>query len=384
MSLVEFVDRSKSNCDKWNNFRGEYETKGLTGLWVADMDFKCPKEVLDALREYIDFGVLGYSTPEEGYYNEFIKWEKEEHNVDVKRDWIRFSSGVVPAINWIINMFTKLGDSVMINPPVYYPFSDAIKNNKRHIVTSKLIEEDMKYSMDFEDLEKQIERYRVKIYILCNPHNPVGRVWRKEEIEKIVEICKKHNVILISDEIHQDLNFKGFENTSLVNYFDQYENIIVATAASKTFNLAGCKNSFIIIENEKLRKKYDEYTLQNRVSAGNPFGYIAVEAAYKYGKPWLEEVKDIIYKNYEYVKSELEGYKGIRISELEGTYLMWIDMRSALDGRDIHEVMEKKCRLAFDYGEWFGGEKFEGYVRMNLATSQEVIKGAVEAIKKEL
>ena len=384
MSLVEYVDRSKTNCDKWNNFRGEYETKGLTGLWVADMDFKCPEEVLKALREYIDFGVLGYSTPEEGYYEEFIKWEKEEHRAEVKREWIRFSSGVVPAINWFLRIYTEEGDSVMINPPVYYPFFDAIKNNGRNLVESKLIEKDMKYSIDFDDMEKKIAENNVKAYILCNPHNPVSRVWRKEEVEKILEICKKHDVLLISDEIHQDLIFGGLENTSLINYVNEYRKILVATAASKTFNLAGCKNSFIIIADEKMREEFDKYTLSNKTLSGNPFGYIAVEAAYKYGKQWLEEVKSIIYSNHIYIKKELEGYKGIRVSDLEGTYLMWIDMREALGDRDVHEFMEKKCRLAFDYGEWFGGKEYEGYIRFNLATSEEIIKKAVDAIKNNL
>lgn len=384
MSLVEYVDRTKSNCDKWNNFRGKYEKKGLIGLWVADMDFKCPKEVLEALKEYVEFGVIGYSTPKESYYEEFIKWEKEEHNVEVKKDWIRFSSGVVAAINWFLNMYTETGASIMINPPVYYPFSDAIKNNKRNIIESKLIEDNMYYSMDFEDMERKIKENNVSAYILCNPHNPVGRVWRKEEIEKIVEICKKNNVLIISDEIHQDLNFKGLENTSLINYFEEYDNIVVATAASKTFNIAACKNSFIVIKNKELRDKFDEYTLRNKTLSGNYFGYLAVEAAYKYGKAWLNEVKDIIYKNFEYVKSELDGYKGIRVASLEGTYLLWIDMRSALSGRDIHEFMEKKCKLAFDYGEWFGGKEYEGYIRMNLATSIDIIKEAVEEIKKNI
>lgn len=384
MSLVEYVDRADTNCDKWNNFRGKYEKTGLIGLWVADMDFKCPKEVIEALRKYIDFGVLGYSTPEDGYYNAFINWEKEEHKVDVKREWIRFSSGVVPAINWFLNSYTEEGDSIMINPPVYYPFADSIKNNNRKIVESKLVEKDMYYSIDFEDMEKKIVENNVSAYIFCNPHNPVGRIWRKYEVEKILEICKKHNVLLISDEIHQDLNFAGIENTSLINYFREYKNIIVATAASKTFNLAGCKNSFVIIENEELRAKYDDYTLRNKTLSGNPFGYIAVEAGYKYGKEWLEEVKGIIYENFKFVKKELDGYKKIRVAELEGTYLLWIDIREALEGRDIHEFMEKECKLAFDYGEWFGGKEYEGYIRFNLATSKEIVEKAIAAIKENL
>lgn len=252
------------------------------------------------------------------------------------------------------------------------------------LVESKLVEKNMRYSIDFEDMERKIVENNVKAYILCNPHNPVSRVWRKEEVEKVLEICKKHNVLLISDEIHQDLIFKGLENTSLINYVPQYNRILVATAASKTFNLAGCQNSFILIADEKMREQFDEYTLRNKTISGNSFGYIAVEAAYKCGKPWLEEVKSIIYASHLYIKEELEGFKGIRVSDLEGTYLMWIDIREALGNRDIHEFMEKKCKLDFDYGEWFGGKEYEGFIRFNLATSKEITEKAVAAIKENL
>ncbi|WP_101772415.1 MalY/PatB family protein [Peptostreptococcus faecalis] len=380
MSLVKFVDRRNSNSDKWNNFRGKYESKGLLGLWVADMDFRCPEEVISALKNYVEFGVMGYSSPSEGYNREFIKWQKKVHGIDVDESWIRFSPGVVPAINWAIKSFTKKGDGVIINSPVYYPFFDAIINNNRTLVESSLVEDNMVYSIDFNDFEEKIVSNNVKLYILCNPHNPVSRVWRKEEIQKIVEICEKHNVIIFSDEIHQDLTFNGLKNISLINYINKYKKIVVATSASKSFNLAATANSFLMIPDEDMRKIFDKFTLEIRMQSGNPMGYIAVEAAYKFGGEWLEEVKEIIYNNYLFVKDKLKDYKGIRVSELEGTYLMWIDMREATGNRDIHEILEKKCKISVDYGEWFGGEKYEGYIRLNLATSPKILEEAVESI----
>lgn len=384
MSLVTYVDRRNTDCSKWDAQSENFGEEGLHAMWVADMDFQVPSCVTDALSEYVKEGVFGYYTAPDSYYNAFINWEKE-HGYDVKREWIRFSPGVVSGFNWIVQMMTNPKDPVIVLTPVYYPFLYAVTNNDRTLITSDLINDHGTYSIDFEDFEQKIIDNHVKLFIFCSPHNPVGRVWKKEELDKLVAICKKHHVFIISDEIHHDLLAPGQKHIPIASIADYDDNLITVTAPSKTFNLAGCQNSIIIIPDEKLREKWDAFTTSIRVTNGNTFGYIAARAAYTGGRPWLNEVNEIVHNNYLYVKETFEKeLPKLVVSPLEGTYLLWIDFGAYLSFDEMKDFMQKKCHLAFDYGDWFGGEKFGTHIRMNLATSKENVEKAVTAIIENL
>lgn len=384
MSLVTYVDRRNTDCSKWDAQSENFGEEGLHAMWVADMDFQVPACVTDALSAYVKEGVFGYYTAPDSYYNAFINWEKE-HGYTVKREWIRFSPGVVSGFNWIVQMMTKPKDPVIVLTPVYYPFLYAVTNNDRTLITSDLINDHGVYSIDFEDFEQKIIDNHVKLFIFCSPHNPVGRVWKKEELDKLVAICKKHHVFIISDEIHHDLLAPGQKHIPIASIADYDDSLVTVTAPSKTFNLAGCQNSIIIIPDEKLREKWDAFTTSIRVTSGNTFGYIAARAAYTDGRPWLNEVNEIVHNNYLYVKETFEReLPKLVVSPLEGTYLLWIDFGAYLSFDEMKDFMQKKCRLAFDYGDWFGGERFGTHIRMNLATSRENVETAVQAIVAHL
>ncbi|WP_279119035.1 MalY/PatB family protein [Fusobacterium varium] len=380
------VERLNSNCTKWDGLEEKFGEKNLISMWVADMDFKAPEAVIEALKNRIEHGVFGYSLVAESYYKEFIDWEKKHHGYEVKKEWIRYTPGVVAGIYWIVNIFTNQGEGVIINMPVYYPFHNAIKENNRKLIYSNLINNNGIYTFDYEDFEKKIIENNVKLYILCSPHNPVGRVWKEEELKKIMEICKKYNVLVISDEIHQDLVLEGKHiPTATVSGGKYANNIITLTAPSKTFNLAGCKNSFVIIENEDIMKKFDIYAnTVTRVTGGSLFGYIAAEAAYKYGEEWLNGALETIKGNYLYMREMLtKELPKVIISPLEGTYLIWIDLRAYVKKDELEKVIQNECKIALDYGKWFG-ETGEGFIRINLATSRKYVEEAVNNMIKVL
>ena len=381
MSLVKYVERKNTNCAKWDGLVDTFGEDELLAMWVADMDFQVPAPVVNALADYVNKGVFGYPITPDSYLEAFIDWERKYHSYEVKKDWIRFSPGVVSAFNWIIQFMTNPGDAVIVTTPVYYPFLNAVKDNNRNLIVSDLMETDGVYTIDFADFEQKIIENHVSLFILCSPHNPVGRVWKKEELAKLLDICRKHHVFVISDEIHHDLtysNHKHIPSATVGNYNDM---LITLTAPSKTFNLAACQNSVIIIPDKTIRKKWDTFVNQIHVTSGNAFGYVAAEAAYKDGRAWFEEIKEIVYGNYLYMKETLENaLPGIVVSPLEGTYLAWIDLKNHVKVEDVKDFMQKKCKLAFDYGDWFGGERFGTHVRMNLATSRENVEIAVKAM----
>ena len=424
MSLIKYVDRKNTDCAKWDGLEHTFSRGDLLAMWVADMDFKVPECVSDALKKYIDMGAFGYYVPPAGYYNSFIEWERRYHGYEVKREWMRFAPGVVPAFNWLVQMLAGEGEAVAVMQPVYYPFMKAIENNGRRLVNCPLLLTENGYEMDYEGFEELIVREDVKTFIFCSPHNPVGRVWKKEEIRRVLDICMKHNVYVISDEIHHDLIMSGHEHVPSATVGDTagaYDSILVTlTAATKSFNLAALQNSIVIIPDEKIRAVWDKFTEGIRITGGNAFGYVAVEAAYKDGRPWLEEILDVIEGNYRYLRGRLESeLPDVRVADLEGTYLMWIDLSAYMeriiakyvmtssaaglsaanqsdskeagsDSADINlneaavtamqHFMEDECGIAADYGAWFGGDEYAGCIRINLATSRENIETAAGRI----
>lgn len=385
MEEIVYVDRKNSNCNKWDGQTTMFGEEGLLAMWVADMDFQVPQCVKDALTSYVESGVYGYYKIPDAYYQAFINWEKEQHGYEVKKEWIRFSPGVVAGFHWLVQIFTKPKDAVLVNTPVYYPFFKAVKNNDRKLICSDLVNENGVYTLDFEDFEKKIVENSVKLFILCSPHNPVGRVWKEEELKKLFDICKKHQVLVVSDEIHQDLVYGENSHIPSLSVGDYDHMMISLTAPSKTFNIAGAQNSIVVIPDEELRKKWDRYIEGNSVPNGNAFGYVAAQAAYEGGAGWLEGVKRQIYENYKYLKTQLqEKLPEIIVTPLEGTYLCWVDLASYVDPEEMEEVIQKKCGLAVDYGHWFGGDKFGTCIRINLATSMNNVKIAVDALAENL
>jgi len=385
MSLVKYVDRKNTNCEKWDGLIDMYGQDNLLSMWVADMDFQVPDCVMSALQGYVAKGTFGYYKTPDSYYDAFIDWEKEQHGFEVQKEWIRFSPGVVSAFYWIVQFMTEPGDAVIVTTPVYYPFMNSVKDNGRTLITCDLVNNDGTYSINFADFEKKIIENDVKLFILCSPHNPVGRVWTYEELKTLFDICRKYNVFVISDEIHHDLVFSEHAHIPSLTVGNYSNMMIMLTAPSKTFNLAACQNSVIVIPDEQIREKWDTFTGNLRVTDGNSFGYIAAEAAYTGGHAWYEEMKDIVYGNYRFMRETFaKELPEVFVSPLEGTYLAWIDMRHYVKPDEIIQFMQDKCGLAFDYGDWFGGESFAGFIRMNLATSRDNVEMAVQRIVKNL
>ena len=377
-------NRIGSNCLKWDGLKSRFGNENLIAMWVADMDFKTPQPVIDALKERVEHGIFGYHMPPDSYYEAFINWEREKHGYDVKREWIRFSPGVVPALFWFINILTNPGDSCIVMGPVYYPFHHAIEENNRRLIFNNLKNDKGIYTIDFESFEKDIIENKVKLFILSSPHNPVGRVWTKEELKKVLDICKANNVFVLADEIHQGIiigDKKQIPAATVGNYDDI---LVTLTAATKTFNLASCQNSFVIIPDNKIREKFDEYFKSIGGDYGNVFGYIAVEAAYRYGEEWLNEILAKIKENYEYTrKILLKHLPHVVISPLEGTYLAWYDFSYYINEKEIKSFFQDKCNLAVDYGSWFG-EGGKGHIRINLATERKIVEEAMNNIINQL
>ena len=376
------VDRKNTNSLKWDALDVRYGDPDLISMWVADMEIKSPKEIIEALKNRCEHGVFGYSYASDEYYSALISWLKENHNFNIEKDWIRFSQGVVTAIYCFINIFTKINDSVLILTPVYYPFHNAVKDNNRKLITSDLINNNGYFTINYEDVEKKIIENDVKLFIQCSPHNPAGRVWKEDELRKMLEICKKHNVLVVSDEIHQDLVLKGNKHipAATVDNCKYADNIITVNAASKTFNLAGLTHSNIIISNPKIRENFDlEFKKINQTEV-NILGMLATQVGYEKGKEWLENLIDLIQDNYDYLKSELnKNIPDIIVTPLEGTYLAFLDLRKIISVNEVKNFIQDKARLAIDFGESFG-DSFKGFIRLNLATDPEIVKKAVSNI----
>lgn len=328
----------------------------------------------EALRAYIDCGAYGYASLSGRFQDAFIRWERERHGYEVERDWLRYSPGVVPAINWCVASMTQPGDGVLVLPPVYFPFFHAVEDNGRRLVESRLVWGEGGFRIDFADLERKLEQARMLLF--CSPHNPVGRVWRREELERVAALCESRGVLIVCDEIHQDFAYAGSRHIPM----GTVTKAVTLTAPSKSFNLAGLQNGLAVIPDEALRERWDRFTKTLHLASGNSFGYLAGEAAYLHGEDWLEQVKETIYGNYQYLRASLlERWPLLRIAPLEGTYLMWTDFGAYLSQEEMKDFFEKECRLALNYGSQFRGGG-ESWVRWNLATSRELVQRAAEAV----
>ncbi len=380
------IDRKNTYAVKWDEHLLEefYGTSDVLPLWVADMDFQCPQPVIDALIKKAEEGIYGYTWHKHPTYFEAIKgWMKRRHNWEIKDDWIVYSPGIVPAIKVIIRNFTNPGDKVLIQTPVYYPFFSAITSNGRQILNNQLKLVNDRYEIDFEDFEEKAKDPLCKLFILCSPHNPVGRVWTREELMHLGAICLKHDVLVISDEIHNDLILPSYNHVIFSELSKEIEDItIMCTAPSKTFNIAGLQMSNIIIPNEKIRKQVDvAFRDKNSLGIPNAFGLEALITAYQEGDDWLDQVMEYVDNNFKFLESFLkEKLPDVKMIKPEGTYLAWVDFSSFnMSEEDRKEFMLKKAKVALDYGTMFG-EGGEGFERINVACPRSILEECMNRI----
>lgn len=381
------VERHGTDSMKWDGLEdkfGEGE-KDLLAMWVADMEFKTCDAVVEAMVERSRHGVFGYSIVPDAYYSVFSQWMERRYHFPVKKEWLRFSTGCVTGISWMIHAFTHPGDACMILTPVYYPFHNVVTNSGRKLVKVDLCYRDGYFTMDIEAIEKAIVENQVKMFLLCSPHNPAGRVWTEEELDQVLAVCQKYNVLVVSDEIHQDIVFEGrkFVPAAVVCGGKYRDIVITLNSATKTFNLATLIHSHIIITNEKLVEVYDRFASALNRTEVSIMGMVATMAAYQHGEEWLGNVLEVIWDNYAYLKETLEkGLPGAKVCCMEGTYLPMVDLRACVEPEKTQDFVQKRCRLGVDYGEWFG-EKYQGFVRFNLATDPAYVRQAVERMIAE-
>lgn len=377
-------NRRNTNSLKWDSIEKTYGEKELLPLWVADMDFQTSPAILKALKETTEQGILGYMPAPDSLYQAIQSWQQRRYNYVVPKEAILFNSGVVPSIACAVQAYTEPGDAVLIHDPVYPPFTNVVKQNNRKVVRSSLVVDNGHFVMDLEDMEKQIVAENVRLFILCNPQNPGGRVWNKTELEKVGKLCAKYDVILISDEIHQDIVFEPNIFTTFNTVHPTFKDFsIILTSATKTFNLAGIKNSMVFIENSQLRKKFVDVQQKNQQHEINSFGYIGTEAAYNYGEPWLNDLLHYLQENIAFVSAFFkEHLPEVTIMQPEGTYLIWLDF-SALNLTDssLQDKLVHKGKVVLNAGITFGPEG-SNCMRLNIACPKETLLDGLERIKK--
>ena len=363
---------------KWK----EAETdRQVLPAWIADMDFEVLPEIRQTVHDYAEQLVYGYTYASDGLIEAVQKWEEKHHSYRFEKDALVFIEGVVPAISTAIQAFTKEGEAVLINTPVYPPFARSIKLNNRRLITNSLVEKDGLFEIDFDQLEKDFVEENVKLYVLCNPHNPGGRVWEKEVLEKIGRLCQKHGVLLVSDEIHQDLALFGNKHQSFNTVNEDFKEFsLILSSATKTFNIAGTKNSYAIIENPKLRLAFQKRQLANNQHEISGLGYLATEAAYRYGEDWLTELKELIEKHINYVVDVFGKETKIKVMKPQGTYLIWLDF-SAYDISDeeLRKLLRDEAKVILNRGLDFG-EEGAFHARLNVAMPTSILEEVCQRI----
>ena len=378
------IDRKNTSCLKYDFAVKRGMPADILPLWVADMDFKTSSYIQDAVATQAEHGIYGYTESGDSYFEAVSSWFFTHYDWKVEEKWLVKTPGVVFALAMTVQAFTKEGDGVMIQQPVYYPFSGVIKDNGRKVIDNTLIQDETgRYQIDFADFEEKIVKEKVKLFFLCNPHNPVGRAWTCEELEKIGDICYKHHVLVVSDEIHADFVY-GRKHQVLVNLKKEYEEItITCTAPSKTFNIAGLQVSNIFIPDHQLRHRFKKQIAASGYSQLNAAGLVACEAAYRHGEEWYGKVKEYIWDNICFAQKFVkERIPGAAMDKPEGTYLIWIDFRSlGLSAGELDDLIIHKAGLWLDSGAIFGAAG-EGFQRINVACPRVTLKTALERIEK--
>lgn len=382
----EVIDRKNSDSLKFDFAKEKGLPEDVLPLWVADMDFKAPPGVIEALQKSLDRGIFGYSDTKDDYYEIVAAWFKKRFDFTYEKEWLIKTPGIVFALANAVRALTEKGDSVIIQPPVYYPFFNVIRNNHRNIIENPLVCKDGKFCIDFEDFEKKIIDNNVKLFILCSPHNPVSRVWTKQELQKLGEICLKHNVYVVADEIHCDFVFEGSKHHIFIDAVPEMKDrTIICTAPSKTFNIAGMQLSNIFIPSAEIREKYmAEIDVTGFTVPSNP-GVVACKAAYATGEEWFEECLAYIKGNFDYLRDFLkENLPQLKLIEPEGTYLAWIDCSGlGLTAEELNDLIINKAKLWLDAGDIFG-KASEQYQRIVMACPRATLEQAMKQLKEAI
>ena len=381
-----YINRRGTHSRKWDGEHLKFSRTDLLPLWVADMDFITPPCLQEAIANYVKTTPLGYTMTNPNYLDAVINWYKCRHNCNLSKDWLTSAPNVITGLMWSIGAFTKTNDTITVLSPVYGAFDTSASDAQRHIVPIAMRRTtDNRYTVDYDAFESTIIQQDVKLFIHCNPHNPVGHVWTEAEMAQLFSICKRHDVLIISDEIHQDLitgpiPFRSALSVSNGAYAD---NMITMSSVSKSFNMASLHHAEVIIPNDELRSQYNTYKALVYHTDSDVIAEAAITAAYTHpeAKTWLNTALTVIRENYEYLCRELlSALPKLRISPMNGTYLAWIDFGAYVMADDMHDVFENQCHIAPSFGEWFGGESYATFVRLNLATSLTNIKVATHSI----
>jgi cystathionine beta-lyase len=379
----EPVEREGTNCVKYDLRLETFGKKDIIPMWVADMDFKTPEFIIDKLRSRLQHEIMGYSFRPDEFYNSISRWVEKRHGWKVDKEWICFCPGIVPALNLSTLTFTRPGDSIIVQPPVYTPFFSAVETHGRNIVYNQLIEKDGKWSMDLESLAASVSE-STKMIIISNPHNPVGRAWSRQELEALAAICLKNNILILSDEIHCDLVLPGHIHTPVASLSEAIAEITVTCIApSKTFNLAGLSTSTLIIPNQVLRKYFNRKVESLHIGNGNIFGTVASISAYSEGEEWLDQLLKYLAKNVEFVTNYCrEHIPEILPVRSEATYMIWLDCHKlGMSGKELQDFFVGKAAIGMNEGSSFGPGG-EGFMRMNIGTTLQIVTRAMEQIEK--
>jgi cysteine-S-conjugate beta-lyase len=377
----EKIERKNTDCLKYDILLERFGASDIIPLWVADMDFRVCPEITYRFSQIVKLGIYGYHLHSEKYFDAIINWLFTQHQMKVDKQEICFTPGVVPAISYIIQALTKKGDGVLVQSPVYYPFFSVVKHNERQLFINQLIEKDNSYSVDFDDFEQKAKQS--KMFILCSPHNPVGRVWRKDELQKMTDICLKYNVLIVSDEIHNDLVFEGYKHIPTSTLSEEVkQNTITCHSASKTFNLAGLSTAYIIISNPTLRSNFKKYYSNLHTDALNIFGLEAMAVAYTQGNSWHKELIKYLWDNYQFLVNYInQNVPTIKVTPLEATYLVWLDFRAyKLSDTELKQLIIEKAKLGLNDGPTFGIGG-SGFQRINIACPRSVLVEAMERLR---
>jgi len=383
-SFDVICDRRNTSSLKWDCTEKIFNDTDILPMWIADMDFRAPHKVIEAIRERSEHGIFGYteSLPQ-SYCSALIDWVAKRHEWTIKSEWLSYTPGVVPALSAAVMAFTEPGDRVAVQSPAYPPFYTVIKNNGRQLVDSPLRLVDGHYIMDFEDLERKMKS-GIEMMILCSPHNPVGRVWSREELNRLGELCLKNNVILVSDEIHSDIVFSNYKHIPIASISESLEhNTVTCIAASKTFGIAGLTASAAIIPDFVLRERFKNKVQCMGMETGNIFGLVASEAAYRYGEEWLEQLLDYLQENLRLLKNYFKrNIPEIKVIKPEGTYLVWLDCRQlGLNPKELSGLMVHTAKIGLNDGATFGAGG-EGFLRMNIACPKAALMEGLRRVDR--
>lgn len=377
----EVIDRSKNRSAKYDERIKKFGTSDVIPLWVADMDFRTAQPIIDACVKKAQEGIWGYTSRPDSYFEAVQEWEKKRNQWDVDPSLMSWSLGVVPAMSAMIQLFSHVGDKILIQTPVYSEFYDIIESQNRVVVENLLQEKDGVWSIDFDDFKEKAKE--CKIFLLCNPHNPLGMVWTEEELKKMADICIEEDVLLISDEIHSDLIFHGKKHIPAATLSDHIaKRTITCVSATKTFNLAGLQASTTIFPNLEMKQKFDDYWNKLDIHRNNAFSSVAMEAAYKEGEEWLEQLLEYLSGNFDFIKEYCQTYiPKIKPNIPDATYLVWLDCRElGMDNEELHLFMIQDAKLGLNAGDTFG-HHLNGFMRLNAACPRSVLQKALEQLQ---